>query len=185
MKPMVKALLYGGLAMIGLIAVIVLASGAWLRWQYHLPSDQVAREQFANHRADYVRFAALLQRDPGAKLIDINGNVDPSDGGSRRHVPDYRDLIQRIGAKSVYVRRDGSVEFELWGFGCAPCTDSYKGVRFAPNGAPAKYPYGGAPKITRSLEDKNLPREKDAVADGLYVLPLDGEWSIYRLQISD
>ena len=41
------------------------------------------------------------------------------------------------------------------------------------------------PKLVGSLNDKSLPKDRNTVADGLYVLPLDSEWSIYRLEISD
>jgi hypothetical protein len=48
-----------------------------------------------------------------------------------------------------------------------------------------KNPYGGEPTVVSSLEDENLPKNDSAVADGLYVVPIDGEWSIFRLEISD
>jgi hypothetical protein len=41
------------------------------------------------------------------------------------------------------------------------------------------------PKLVSSLDNENLPKEKDTVADGLYVIQLEPEWSIYRLEISD
>jgi hypothetical protein len=184
MKATLKVLLYVGLSLFGLIAVLLLAFGAWIRWQYHLPSDQRAREHFVSHKADFDRFAALLLQDPGAKMIVPGGEVDPY-GPLARYVPAYSDLIHKIGAKGVFVRPDGAIEFELWGYGCAPCTDSFKGIRFAPIGGHPRYPYGGAPQTVRSLEDKDLPKDHGVVADGLYVIPLDDQWSIYRAQISD
>ncbi len=184
MKAILKALLYVGLSALSLLVVSILAFWGWLRWEYHLPSEETARQQFASHRADYIRFASLLQQDRGAKMIDINGDVDPYTNHAR-HVPEYYDLIRSIGAKSVMIREDGSIEFEIWGFGCAPCHDSFMGMRyFRVDGRP--HPASGwPPKLVASLDDKSLPKDRGAVADGLYVLPLDGEWSIYRLEISD
>lgn len=184
MKATLKLLLFAGLSIFGLIAIAVLAFGAWVRWQYHLPSDEQARQQFVSHRGDYDRLVTLLLQDPGVKMILPSGEVDPY-GPHPRNVPAYSDLIHKIGAKTVFVRPDGAIEFELWGFGCAPCTDSFKGMRFAPLGSHPQYPYGGAPRTVNSLEDKSLPNHQGVVADGLYVIPLDDQWSIYRVQISD
>jgi hypothetical protein len=123
-------------------------------------------------------------QDPGDKMILPSGEVDPH-GPHPRSVPAYSELIHKIGAQAVYVRPDGAIEFELWGFGCAICTDSFKGIRFAPKGGHPQYPYGGAPQTVSSLEDKRLPKNHGGVADGLYVIPLDDQWSIYRDQITD
>jgi hypothetical protein len=131
MKAMLKVLLYVGFSIFSLVVVAVLVFWAWLRWEYHLPSEQTARQQFVSHRTDYVRFVSLLRQDPGAKIIDINGNVDDY-ANHARHLPEYHELMRRVGAQSVMVRQDGSIEFQLWGFGCAPCTDSFMGVRYSP-----------------------------------------------------
>ena len=184
MKAVLKVLVYLGLSFIGLFAASIIAFWAWAAWLYHLPSDQLARQQFVGHKADYVRLASLLRQDPNTIFIDSNGEVE-SRGSHWKFVPEYFAPIRNIGAKSIYLRQDGSIEFELWGFGCAPCADSFKGVRFAPADGQPKYPYGGAPLIVRSLENSSLPKSKGAVADGLYVVPIDREWSIYRLEISD
>jgi hypothetical protein len=184
MKATLKILLYVGLSIIGLVAVPILAFSAWLRWEYRLPSEQTARQEFASHRTDYVRFVSMLRRDPGTKIIDGNGKaVDYA--GHARYIPQYYELMRTVSAKSVMIRQDGSIEFQVWGFGCAPCTDSLMGVRYFPRGAqePAKAEW--TPKIVNSLDNASLPKANGAVADGLYVVPLDAEWSIYRLQISD
>jgi hypothetical protein len=185
MKVTLKVLLYLGLSALSLLVVLVvsvLAFRGWMRWEYHLPSEETARQQFARHRADYIRFVSLLQQDPGEKMIDINGDVDAYTNRAR-HVPEYHDLIHRIGAKSVMVREDGSIEFEVWGFGCAPCHDSFMGIRYFRIDGQPHPATGWLPKLVRSLDDKSLPKGRGAVADGLYVLPLDSEWSIYRLEI--
>jgi hypothetical protein len=59
------------------------------------------------------------------------------------------------------------------------------GMRYSPPGGPPQPDGEWAPKSVNSLDDASLPKDKGAVADGLYVIPLDGEWSIYRLQVSD
>ena len=182
MKAILKVLLYVGLLALSLLVVSALAFWGWMRWEYHLPREETAREQFARPRADYIRFVSLLQQDPGAKIIDINGDVD-ANSNRARHVPEYHDLIHKIGATSVMVREDGSIEFEVWGFGCAPCRNSFMGMRnFRIDGQPHPAP-GWPPELVGSLDDKSLPKDRGAVADGLYVLPLDSEWSIYRLEI--
>jgi hypothetical protein len=182
MKAILRVLLYVGLSALSLLVVSVLAFWGWMRWEYHLPSEETARRQFARHRADYIRFVSLLQQDPGAKIINSNGDVDAYTNRVR-HVPEYHDLIHRIGAKSVMVREDGSIEFEVWGFGCAPCHDSFMGMRYFRIDGQPHPATGWPPTLVRSLDDKSLPKDRGAVADGLYVLPLNSEWSIYRLEI--
>jgi hypothetical protein len=181
---MLKILFYTVLPAASLLLLAVVGVIAFMRWEYHLPSDQQARQQFEDHRAEFVRFASLLRQDQRPRVIDRNG-VDDAFDKSARAVPEYRELMRSTGAKAVYVRPDGSMEFQLWGFGCAPCADSFKGIRFQPMGGHPQYPYGGAPILVSSLKDESLPKNKRAVADGLYVVPLDREWSIYRLEISD
>jgi hypothetical protein len=183
-KATIKDCLYLFLSAASLLLLAVIGLIAFMAWEHHLPSDQTARQQFEDHRGSFVRFAALLRQDPRARIISESG-VDDVFGKGARVVPEYGDLMRSIGAKAVYVRPDGSVEFQLWGFGCVPCADSFKGVRFQPEGGHPQYPYGGAPIVVSSLMDGGLPQNRGAVADGLYVVPLDREWSIYRLEISD
>jgi hypothetical protein len=183
-KATIKSLLYVCLSAASLLLLAVVGVIAFMAWEHHLPSDQRARQQFEDHRAAFVRFAAVLRQDPRARIISENG-VDDVFEKDARVVPEYSDLMRSIGAKAVYVRPDGSIEFQLWGFGCAPCADSFKGLRFQPKGGHPQYPYGGAPIVVSSLKDEGLPKNKGAVADGFYVVPLDREWSIYRLEISD
>jgi hypothetical protein len=44
---------------------------------------------------------------------------------------------------------------------------------------------GWVPKLVSSLDSESLPKEKGAVADGLYVIQIEPEWTIYRLEIDD
>jgi hypothetical protein len=99
-----------------------------------------------------------------------------------RVVPEYRDLMRRISAKDVVVREDGSIEFALWGFGCAICSDSYMGLRYRPLDSKSSSRSGWAPRLVNSLDSKNLPQENGSVADGLYVVQLEPEWFIYRFE---
>ncbi len=184
MKASVKIPLYVSLSVASLVLLAVVGVVAFMRREYHLPSDQEARQQFADHRAEFVRFASMLRKDQKPRVIYSN-SVDDAFEKDARVIPEYRDLMRSTGAKAVYVRPDGSIEFQLWGFGCAPCADSFKGLRFQPIGGQPQYPYGGAPILVSSLRDESLPKNKRAIADGLYVLPLEREWSIYRLEISD
>ena len=184
MKAGRKVLLYGFLG--GLSAVLIAAVGlfVWVRWEQHLPGEQTVRQQFDVHRAEYVYFVSLLQKDRGARFIGNDGSSEAG-SGKTRVVPEYRDLMRKIGAKFVTVREDGSMEFAHWGFGCAICSDSYMGVRYFPADHNAQTGAGWLPKLVNSLESKNLPWEKGTVADGLYVVQLEPEWFIYRLQINE
>jgi len=129
MKATLKIPLYAALAAVDLVGVAFVAFWPLMRWELHLPSDDAARQQFVRYQADYVRFVSLLQGEPGAKMISDNGDVDPYSKHTR-HEQQYADLIHKTGAKSVLVREDGSIEFELWGSGYAPCRDSFKGIRY-------------------------------------------------------
>jgi hypothetical protein len=184
LKAALQFLLYLCLFITGLAALVVVGVFAFIRWQYHLPSDQKARQQFAEHKADFVRFASMLGRDKRPRVINGNGDDDAFRKGGGA-TAEYHDLMSTIGAKAVYVRPDGSIEFELWGFGCAPCSDSFKGIRYSPVGAKPQADFQWTPKLEASLDTERLPKEKGVVPDGLYVVPLDTEWSIYRLEISD
>jgi hypothetical protein len=176
-----KALIHFSLVAVGALVVIVICLFAWLRSEQHLPGDQEAQRQFAAHKADYVRFAALLRREIGSEVIGSDGSIDMH-AANARVVPEYRDLIRSIGAKFVTVREDGSIEFTLWGLGCAICSDSYMGVRYSPADADARGRPGWTQKVVASLDSKSLPQENGSIADGLYVVEIEPEWFAYRLE---
>jgi hypothetical protein len=92
-----------------------------------------------------------------------------------RVVPEYSDLMRRIGAKNVLVREDGSrglngvralgiwlrILFRfLWG--CA-----------LPGGFQGTSAARLAPKEGKSLASRSLPHENGSIADGLYVVQLE------------
>jgi hypothetical protein len=156
----------------------------WLKYEYHLPHEQRVREQFESNRADYIQFVTLLQKDQSARFIDSDGKVD-IDGLHGRTVPEYRHLIRKIGAKDVIIREDGSMEFALWGFGCTICSDSYMGVRYVPKDRKRDIPAGWEQTVVTSLDSTKLPQEKGAVATGLYVVPIEPEWFIYRFEYQE
>jgi len=179
LKAAHKGLLYVSLLLFAVVGVF-----AWMRWEQHLPNDQEARQQFDSHRTDFVRFASLLRQDSGARIIGSDGGANAYTGHPRV-VAEYRDLMRRIGAKHVVVRDDGSMEFALWGFGCAICSDSYKGMRYVPEDSKADAHHGWLPKLVSSLDGNNLTQENGSIDDGLYVVQLAPEWFIYRLEIHD
>lgn len=152
--------------------------------QYHLRSEQWVRQQFDNHKADYLRLVALLQKDPSATNISNDGKVN-IDGIHSRFVPEYRDVIRKIGAQFVTVREDGSMEFPLSGFGCAICSDSYIGMRYVPTKLKKVSQPGWTQMMVTSLKDANLPQENGSVASGLYVVPIEPEWFIYRFEYQE
>jgi len=152
-----------------------------LKYEDRLPPEQRVRQQFENNRADYTQFVTLLQRDQSVHSIDEGGRV-ASDGVYSRRVPEYRNLIRKIGAKDVTIRKDGSIEFALYGFGCAICSDSLTGVRYVPKVRRGTSPGGWEQTVVASLESAKLPQEKGAVATGLYVVPIEPEWFVYRFE---
>jgi hypothetical protein len=184
LKKVLRVLLYGCLSAVGLF--VFAAAGLWWSWtpHYYLPPQQRIHQQFESHKVDYTRFITLLVKDPSAKYIDSDGKVD-IDGIHSRFVPQYRDLIRKIGAKFVTIREDGSVEFALWGDGGTVVTDSYMGVRYDPKNLKAVSRPGWTQTMVASLESVGLPQENGSVASGLYVVPIEPEWFIYRLEIRE
>jgi hypothetical protein len=184
MKATRKTIIFVSLGTTGLLLIVAVGVFAWIRWQYHLPNDRQARQQFESHRAEFVRFVLLLKQDSTAAIIDSNGVVDVHTNHARA-VSEYLELMRRTGVKAVYVRPDGSIEFQLWGFGCAPCSDSLKGVRYFPVDGKSSSGTGWVPKLVSSLDSEDLPKENGAIADGLYVMQIEPEWFIYRLEVAD
>lgn len=159
--------------------------GAWLwaEWKDRPPTDQWLRGQFESHKADYIQFAKLLRNDRSAKLVDNDGSID-IDAIHKRQVPEYRTLIRRIEVKNVTISEDGSMEFALWGHGCAICSDSYMGVLYFPKDHTAERA-GWVQTVVNSLDDARLPQEHGSVATGLYVVAIEPEWFIYRLEYQE
>jgi len=155
----------------------------WMKRSYYLPPDQKALSQFEVHRADYIHFAELIRNDSSARYIYTDGGVDIG-GVKRRVVPEYRRLIHAIGAQFVIVGEDGSVEFALWGDGCAICSDSYMGVLYDPKGDAAARPAWQQMRVA-SLASSRLPQENGSVATGLYVLAIEPNWFIYRFEYQE
>lgn len=180
MKRLPKIFVYSCLSLVGLCLLAPVNFRLWLKYEYHLPPEQRVRKQFGDNRADYVQFVTLLQRDQSAHSIDAGGRVG-IDGVHSRLVPEYRNLIRKIGAKDVTIREDGSIEFALYGYGCVICSDSYMGVRYVPKVRKAAGPAGWEQTVVASLDSAKLPHENGAVATGLYVVSIEPEWFIYRL----
>ena len=178
-----KIFLYICLSVAALSVFCAVGAWSWLRWQYHLPSEQVVIQQFGSHKADYIRFVNLLQKDPSAAFIDSNGSVD-IDGIHSRFVPEYRDLIRKIGAKFVNIGRDGSMEFTLWGFGCTICSDSFMGVLYLPKDHTVATSVW-RPTVVTSLASEKLPQRNGSVDTGFYVVPIEPEWFIYRSEYQE
>jgi hypothetical protein len=183
-KTIPKVLLYGGTSAVGFLLVTGFSFWWWLMPHYYLPPEHRVIQQFESHRSDYIRFVALLRKDPSARFVGSDGNVD-IDGIHRRLVPEYRDLMSKIGAKNVMIRGDGSMEFALWGDGCTICSDSHMGVRYYPKDHKVDSSVGWTQTVVPSLDSANLPKEKGAVASGLYVVPIEPEWFIYRFEYQE
>jgi hypothetical protein len=179
-----KTLLYVCLSAVALLLTIGFSFWWRLAPHYYLPPEQRVVQQFESNRADYIRFAALLRKNPSARYVGADGKVD-NDGRHGRLVPEYRDLMSKIGAKYVIIREDRSMEFALWGDGCAVCSDSYMGVRFYPQDHKVDSSVGWMQTVVTSLDSAKLPQEKGAVASGLYVVPIEPEWFIYRFEYQE
>jgi hypothetical protein len=187
MEPLVassvNAVRRWGKAVLVVALGMLLCCGAYIFFlaHYYLPPQQRVVQQFERNRADYIRFVNLLRKDQSVRYVGGDGKID-IDGRHGQLVPEYRDLIGKIGAKSVIVREDGSMEFALWGGGCAVCSDSYMGVRYYPKDHKAISSVGWTHTVVSSLDSATLPHEKGAVASGLYVVPIEAEWYVYRFE---
>ena len=166
------------------IVTVPLGLWVWMQWQYHLPPEQRVRKQFEDHRTDYLEFVKLLRKDSSAIFIESDGTVE-IDGIHGRMVPQYRDLMHKIGAKFAMVREDGSMEFTLWGNGGAIMSDSYMGVRYFPNDHKTNSNVGYTQIVVGSLDSAKLPQDNGSVATGLYVVALEPEWYLYRFEYQE
>jgi hypothetical protein len=167
---------FGGIC---LLLVITLGTSGCLRRDNHLPPPERAIQEFQRHKSDFIRFATLLRKE---YLGTTNRECHVVEFDA---VPEYRELAQRIGLKSVLVREDGAVEFELWGQGGAIRSDSYLGVRYYPRDHDAAIRAGWTQTVVGSLDADKLPQEHGTVATGLYVIPVEPEWFIYRFEYQE
>jgi hypothetical protein len=183
---MLRNLLYVCFSAVGLLLIAGLGFWWWLMRMphYYLPPEQRVVQQFETNRTDYIRFVALLRDDQSVRYVGADGKVDFFDGKHGRVVPEYRELIRKIGAKFVVVSEDGSMEFALWGDGCAICSDSYMGARYYPKDHKAGSSVEAQTVVT-SLDSAKLPHEKGSVASGLYVVPIEPEWFVYRYEYQE
>ena len=183
MKKRTKALACISASVFGIAFLGTGGFWAFVKLSYHLPSDERVLHQFQTRKADYVRFVELIKNDPSVRFVDGDGRVDIGDV-KWREAPAYRQLIRDIGAKFVLISDDGSVQFVLWGDGCAICSDSYMGVLYLP--PDRETPHGGWQHTTvASLDSSKLPQKKGSVATGLYVVPVEPKWFIYRFEYQE
>lgn len=187
MGSILKYLVYTVVLILGLIllAVFVFVFQTW--WEYRLPSQQYARQRFEEYKVYFLQFAKLLRDDPSVTYV---GNNDGKVGGMGGPLmpktrSQYLALMRKIGAKFVIVREDGSMEFALWGNGGAIMSDSYMGVRYFPNDHKTNSAVGYTQALVASLDGKKLPQENGDVATGLYVVPIEPEWFLYRFEYQE
>jgi hypothetical protein len=180
-KAIHEGLLYVGLSAVVLLLIVGVSFWWWLVPHYYLPPEQRVVQQFESSRADDIQFVALLRKDHSARYVGTDGKVD-ADRRHGRTVPEYRDLISKIKANNVIIREDGSMEFELWGDGCALCSDSYMGVGYYPKDHKVDSSVGWPQTVVTSLDNAKLPQQKGAVASGLYVVPIEPEWFVHRFE---
>jgi hypothetical protein len=184
MKKALRISIFVCLSAVGLFSLVVVGTWSWTKWEYHLSTEKHVRERFESHKADYLRLVDLLQKDHVARFVDDEGMVDGI-GVHGRSVPEYRRLVRDIGAEFVLVRDDGSMEFALYGYGCAICSDSYMGVRYVPKDHVGGTAEGWTQTVVASLESAKLPQENGSVASDLYVVAIEPEWFVYRFEYQE
>jgi hypothetical protein len=59
------------------------------------------------------------------------------------------------------------------------------GVRYFQNLQNKDSHHGWTQQVVDSLESAKLPQERESVASGLYVVPIEPDWFIYRLEIQE
>ena len=165
------------------LVVVALVGAAGFQWRTRLPSDRQVRTVFDERRASFDRAAAMLQNAQCAGIIASDGSA----GNATCSIPieTRRVLMQQTGAKSIVLRGDGSSEFVLWGTGCTICSDSYKGLRYSAANPKSDQLREWVPVVARSLETNDLPKTNGTVSEGLYVVPIDGRWSIFRFEYNE
>jgi len=190
LKKPLKVLRNVLLSIVGFFLLIIICLMVWGSWQYHLPPQKRVLQQFESHRADYIRFAQLiLQNECNTNNLINFANTVHSDGTLNHKkgvVPEYRDLMHKIGAKLVFIRTDCSMRFTLWGYGGPLRSDSYMGVLYVPKDHDLD-PLS-KPILVSCVDSLNLPKESgDAgrVAGGFYIVPIEPDWFIYRLEIPE
>ena len=171
-----------GMAFVGICGLVAFA---WYSMPIrgYLPSDRQARVVFDQRRTSFDRAAEVLQKEKCVGVIASDGTS--SNPMCSIPVAIRRALVQETGAKTIVLGDDGSMEFALWGTGCAICSDSYKGFLYLPTGARPGQVRGWVPAFAISLEDDALPKANGKVSDGLYLLPIDSEWAIFRIKYGE
>jgi len=99
-------------------------------------------------------------------------------------ITEYKGLIHKAGIKFVFPREDGSIEFAFGGYGSAISSDAFMGMRYLPKNHKTEI-QPNWPAVVASLDSAKLPQENGEVATGLYVIPIEPEWFIYRLEIQE
>ena len=183
---MLKYLVYTFALILGLVLLAIFAVFFKTWWEYQLPSQQYVRQRFEEHRADFLQFAKLLRDDPSVTFVENDGKIDGMGGPLMPKMQSqYPALMRKIGAKFVIVREDGSMEFALAGNGGTIMSDSYMGVRYFPNDHKTNSTMGYTQALVTSLDSKKLPQENGDVATGLYVVPIEPEWFLYRFEYQE
>lgn len=165
-------------------SLALVAAGLFiLRRPPHMPSEREAARVFAERQPALEKLARRLENEGGELHLARDGTL--SLGTPRRVVPAYGELMREVGAQFATLRADGSREFTLWGDGGAISPNSYMGFRYCPESARLGARPGWRPAEVASLGDAALPQENGHVAAGLYVVRLEGRWSLFRFKYPD
>lgn len=180
---LLKGLLLGCLAFLGLTILGLLGLFGYVQWQYHVPDEHRARDLFEAHRTEFLQLARLLKTDGHYEYVVADKWFDKNLKSSPLSL-ERRRLFKSLGAKFVIVRDDGAIDFAIWGFGGAIISDRYLGIRYQPRDFKG-FQAGWGPIAVKTLRGSELPQDKGSVASGLYEMELEPEWFIYRLEYQE
>ena len=171
-----------------LLVVVLILGGAWW-WQWWWQSDQppseaYIRQQFAAHKGDYINLVTAFRNDPATRFVNENGEVDTG-GIITPFVSKYFYLMHKAGAQCATIKEDGSVEFVLGGHSGAIESDSCTGLLYFPKGTHVGAQFWYTPTVVNSITTSSLPQENGAVASGLYIIPIEPSWYVYRYEYQE
>ena len=151
-KIVVKVI--GALLILGV--VLLCLTLAFIRWQFHLPSDARAKRLFAERKSDLEKLVQMVDRNYDIQGVEAQRIAYGEAARDPAHIACAK-LLQKMGAKHLRHTQSGVVEIYFWGSGCAICHDSYKGFAYVSDPAFVMPPDS---KVCPSLDNRSLPRGK-------------------------
>ena len=179
-RHFLRGLVIGVLALAAVFVVVVGGFVAYEKWAYYLPSQDRVLARYTQNRVEFRALVQELLKAHESGYIGPNGDVN-LDGINSRHVPSYALAEKKLGLKFITIG-DSGIEFVMYGNGGAIADDSYMGIAYRPKNGIGKGNPGWKSTLAASLDDKDLPKEKREIETGFYVVPIEGDWYLYRLE---